>query len=139
MNEEMVRMETVKHRPTAREWQNQIPPALLDDVAFCALNPIERLLFLTMIIKADRYGRGVARTAMLRVAAFDGLGVTDDQTEAMIQDLPGLTDGSQFELVVYEVDGGRFYAFRRWFEWQNTDYLPRESRYTAPPLPEEPA
>ena len=121
-----------------KPWQNQIPVALFEDTAFCTLGPLHRLLLLAMVARADRHGRGVARPSMLRVAAFDGLpGVTDDQVSTMLRELVDLMAGSLFELTVYVVDRNPYYAFRRWLDWQNIDYLPKYSQYPAPPDSED--
>lgn len=117
-----------------KEWQNQLPASLFDDTAFCTLGPLQRLLLLALIARADRHGRGMARPSMLRVAAFDGLpNVTDDQVSMMLEELVDLMAGSQFELMVYVVDRNPYYAFPRWLQWQNMDYVPKTSRYPAPP------
>jgi len=121
-----------------KEWQNQLPSALFDDTAYCMLGPLHRLLLLAMIAKADRLGRGPAKASLLRVAAFDGLPVTDSQVEAMLRDLVRLMAGSQYELMVYVVDRNPYYCFTRWLEWQNMDYVPKTSRYPAPPGAEDP-
>jgi len=120
-----------------KEWQNQLPAALFEDTGFCSLNALQRLLLIALIARADRHGRGPARPSLLRVAAFDGLPVTDDQVKAMLQDLVRLMAGSQYEIRVYVVDRNPYYCFPRWFEWQNMDYVPKTSRYPAPPGSED--
>ncbi|WP_374712983.1 hypothetical protein [Symbiobacterium terraclitae] len=116
-----------------KPWQNQLPPGLFDDTAFCTLDPLQRLLLLALIARADRHGRGSAKASVLRVAAFDGLPVGDDQVEAMLQGLVSLMAGSVYELTVYTVDRNDYYAFLRWHEFQNIDYVPKTSRFPAPP------
>lgn len=116
-----------------KEWQNQLPASLFEDTGFCSLNALQRLLLVALIARADRHGRGPARPSLLRVAAFDGLTVTDDQVETMLEELVRLMAGSQYELTVYTVDRNDYYAFRRWHEFQNVGYVPKTSRYPAPP------
>jgi len=120
-----------------KEWQNQLPASLFEDTGFCSLNALQRLLLVALIARADRHGRGSAKASILRVAAFDGLPVTEDQVEAMLQELALLMHGSQYELRVYVVDRNPYYCFTRWQEWQNIAYTPKTSRYPPPPETEE--
>lgn len=116
-----------------KEWQNQLPASLFEDTAFCTLGPLQRLLLVALIARADRHGRGSAKASLLCAAVFDGLRVTADQVETMLHELVDLMRGSQYELAVYTVDRNDYYAFRRWHEFQNIDYVPKTSRYPAPP------
>jgi len=114
------------------EFQNQIPAVLFKDAGFKTLNAHQRLLLIAMIATADRMGRGLASASHLWADAFVGLGVTVEQTEKMIQELPRLMAGSKFELRLYTVDRNQYYYFPRWREFQK-GYEVKTSRYPDPP------
>ncbi|MFZ5815348.1 MAG: hypothetical protein ACOY93_08590 [Bacillota bacterium] len=129
-------MATAPTRPRGRPlapWQNQIPAALFDDATVCTLTAMQRLLLVALIARADRLGRGMARPSKLREGAFDGLEISDLETAQMFHGLVDQLRGSRFELVTYEVDRNPYYAFPRWLEWQNMEYVPKTSQYPPPP------
>lgn len=128
---------STRGRP-AGAWQNQLPPDLFESAVYCSLGALQRLLLLALIARADRYGRGHARPSHLRVAALDGLLVTDEETERLLAGLDDLVRGSKFEIRLYSMDRERFFCFPRWLEWQAIDYLPKTSRFPPPPTDDEP-
>lgn len=130
--------QTTRGRPPKEGWQNQIPPDLFDSAVYLNLSALQRLLLVTMIAKADRHGRGLAIPSKLRVAAFDGLSVSDEETAKLLGQLPNLLEGSAYEVYLYEVDRNPYWCFTRWFEWQTMTYLPQKSRFPPPPDDSEP-
>lgn len=117
-----------------KEWHHRLPiPDLIEDTHFCMLHAMQRLLLLVLMGCADHHGRGRARPSTLRVMAFDGLLVTEDDVARWLQEMTRIMRGSRYELVLYEVDGQQYYAFPRWFEFVDAEFVPRASKYPPPP------
>lgn len=134
MNETTFPTRPIPRGRPLKTWHHRLPiQDVIEDTHFCMLHAMQRLLLLVLMGCADHHGRGRARPSTLRVMAFDGLLVTEDDVARWLQEMTRIMRGSRYELVLYEVDGQQYYAFPRWFEFVDAEFVPRASKYPPPP------
>ena len=80
------------------------------------LNIFERLLLIGMFSNADDEGRGRANLPLLRSMIFP---YDDISTSEIGEALDNICQ--YIGLILYEVDGNKYYRFERWKKWQRVD------------------
>ena len=108
-----------------------IDPNFWTDIEISKLTPMERLLFIGCFSNADDEGRLPGNPAYLRSAIFP-------YDDISLGDIQGMRDNiieKCKNLVIYEVDGNEFLAFRKWSRYQSPRY-PKPSQFPAPPTEE---
>ena len=108
--------------------QRFIHPDIWTDEVFAYLPPLERLMFIGCFSLADDEGRLSANPIYLRNAIFPCDSLTPGQVQQMRDDLV-----SKFRnLVLYQVNGTEYLAFRNWRQYQHPKYV-KPSRIPPPP------
>lgn len=108
-----------------------IDPNFWTDIYISKLTPIERLLFIGCFSNADDEGRLPGNPAYLRSVIFP----YDDISLNEIKEMRDSIIEKCKNLVLYEVDGNEFLAFRKWRRYQSPRY-PQPSQFPAPPTDE---
>ena len=112
--------------------QRFIHPDIWTDPAIGKLAPAERLLFIGCFSNADDAGRLLGDPAYLRSTIFP----YDDMKLGDVRAMRDRVVSICRNLLIYEVNGTAYLAFRHWKRYQNPRY-PKESK--LPPPPDNPA
>lgn len=107
--------------------RRMIDPNIWQSEDMSKLSVFDRLLFIGMISNADDEGRGRAHSSFLKSIIFPYDEIDIDDINTALSRISSYTS-----VVIYEVNGKRYYAFKNWKCWQRVD-KPTKSIFPPPP------
>ncbi|MGP5484397.1 hypothetical protein ACTXMZ_15585 [Brachybacterium alimentarium] len=111
-----------------------IKPEFWDSPSVAAASPWARLLFIAMWNWADDYGRGTANLKELEGFAFPNDDAFTDGSGNTVQFRALIAEVAEcFGVVLYEVEGRRYYAIPTWEEHQRNERRAKQSKHPDPP------